>query len=75
MIPYAEQQRQCDDVGGIERDTVQHAKLQRNDAGEQERDERQQHVRQAARCHGSQICDPEMQHHDQWLRGEPPERA
>src|SRR5712672_272287 len=44
----AEQQGKCDDICEIERKTVQHANLEGNDAGEQERDQRQEYIRQSS---------------------------
>ena len=43
----AEQQRQGDDVGEIERHADQHADLERDHARQQQRHERQQHVAEA----------------------------
>src|SRR5260370_14526311 len=53
----AEQQGKCDDICKIERKTVQHPNLEGNDAGEQERDERQEHIRQSSGCDQKQNGD------------------
>src|SRR5260370_36720692 len=45
----AEQQGKCDDICKIARKTVQHANLEGNTAGDQERDELKEHVRQSSK--------------------------
>ena len=56
----AEQQRQRDDVGEIERHIEQHAQLERQKAREQQRHERQQHVAEAAQGDPEQDRDREQ---------------